>query len=202
MLEGLDGSGTTTQAKLLSNYLFEKDKGNVITLTREPTMLTKFGREIRRRLKGELLPDEKVVHDFKYWVDLYYKDRKWHINKIVKPAIKRNQIVISDRYWLSSAAYQSTQEGGESKYIFDKHKGMLNPDLTIFLKVTPNQISKRFEDRKREYFEVESTLIKVAKNYEYITSQMARQHNIVIIDGSKSIEEVAKMIQNEIDKIL
>ncbi len=63
VLEGIDGSGTTTQAQRLANYLFEKDKRNAVLLTREPTKLSPYGIELRRRLAGTLLPGEEKIDD-------------------------------------------------------------------------------------------------------------------------------------------
>ena len=92
VFEGLDGAGTTTQAKELVSYLFDKGKHFVPILTREPTSHTVYGLEIRRRLKRELLPHEMEIHTFDYWANLFINDRKWHLDKVVVPNLKNAPI--------------------------------------------------------------------------------------------------------------
>ena len=89
VLEGLDGSGTTTQASRLVKYLFEADKANDVLLTRNPTKHSPYGRELRRRLIGSLLPGEEVIDDQEYWSDLFVNDRKWHLDNYVVPALNK-----------------------------------------------------------------------------------------------------------------
>jgi dTMP kinase len=95
VLEGLDGSGTTTQAYLITQYLFNVDKKNNILLTREPTSHSSYGRELRRRLTGKLLEGEKIINDFDYWADLFINDREWHIDNYIIPALNKGQQVVA-----------------------------------------------------------------------------------------------------------
>ena len=130
VLDGIDGSGTSTHSALLVKYLFEKDKKNVVLLTREPTKLSPYGLELRRRLTGNLLPEETVINDADYWANLFINDRQWHINKVVMPSLQLGLQVVSDRYDLSTIAYQSAQ-GRDMDELIRKHEGLQVPDLTI-----------------------------------------------------------------------
>ncbi|MEK6809422.1 MAG: dTMP kinase [Nanoarchaeota archaeon] len=132
VLEGIDGAGTTTHSGLLVQYLFEKDKKNAVLLTREPTKLSPYGLELRRRLTGNLLPGETVINDPAYWADLFVSDRRWHMNKVVTPSLQLGLQVISDRYDISTIAYQSAQ-GKEMDELIKKHEGLPVPDLTLLL---------------------------------------------------------------------
>ena len=202
VIEGLDGSGSTTQTIMLGRYLFEKDKSNVPVLTREPTALTSHGREIRRRLKGELLPGEEVIDDFSYWADLFLNDRKWHLSNVVAGNIQNGLIVISDRHMLSTLAYQSSQ-GGEMETLLKMHRGLLKPDLTILLRL-PVEIALQRQGKRgddTEYFEKENFLRKVAENYEKAVNLAGREQNVVVIDGSLPVQDVHEQVIKEVDKI-
>ena len=202
VFEGLDGSGTTTQAIKLSEYLFNKDKVHAPLLTREPTCLTSFGREIRRRLENKLLPHEQQIDDFEYWANLFVNDRRWHLDNIVIPNTKLGLPVISDRHMFSTLAYQSAQ-GGQMEYLIEKHSGMRPADLTIFLRVPAEVALARIQANREgtpEYFEKKKDfLLRTAENYERAISLIRDKHNVVIIDGTLPIEEVAKEIQRVVD---
>lgn len=203
VLEGLDGSGTTTQAIMLCKYLFEKDKANVLVLTREPTSLTPFGQEIRRRLKHELLPNETVIDDFKYWADLFVNDRKWHLENIVGSNVQKSLTVISDRHMLSTLAYQSAQ-GGQMEYLVSLHEGLPVPDLTLFLRVPVEITIQRMKTTRGEtpeYFEMKESLERTAQNYETAIQLVGQEQKVVVIDGTLPIEEVHQQIRIEVDKL-
>ncbi len=204
VFEGIDGSGTTTQAADLSSYLFQKDKVNAPLLTREPTSLNDSGKEIRRRLEGRLLPNEKEIHDFIYWANLFVNDRKWHLHYIVNYATQLGLPVISDRHMLSTLAYQSTQ-GGQMEQLLEMHKGMRTPDLTLYLHVPAGIALQRIKQNRAgtpEYFEKkEGFLSRTAENYNTAITLVGKQQNVVMIDGSQSIEQVTKEIRWEVDKL-
>lgn len=203
VLEGLDGSGTTTQAIMLCKCLFEKDKANVPVLTREPTFLTPYGQEIRRRLKHELLPTETVIDDFNYWADLFVNDRKWHLANVVEYNRQKGLIVISDRHRLSTLAYQSAQ-GGQMEYLISLHDGLPVPDLTLFLRVPVEVALQRIMVNRSgtaEFFEKKDVLERTAQNYETAIQLVGQEQKVVIIDGTLPIGEVHQQIQIEVDKL-
>jgi len=204
VFEGIDGSGTTTQAAALSSYLFQKDKANAPVLTREPTSLNVYGTEIRRRLEGRLLSDEKEIHDFVHWANLFVNDRKWHLKNVVNYATHLGLPVISDRHMLSTLAYQSTQ-GGEMKQLLEMHTGMRAPDLTLYLHVPAGIAVQRIMQNRAgdpEYFEKkEGFLSRTAENYNRAITLAGKQQNVVMIDGSQSLEQVTKEVQYEVDKL-
>lgn len=204
VFEGIDGAGTTTQSKLLVNYLFEKDKAIVPLLTREPTMLTPEGREIRRRLSGRLLPGEKETDDFFYWANLFVNDRSWHLNKVVNYNLGLGITVVSDRFMFSTLAYQSAQ-GGQMEQLIKMHEHLRAPDLTIFLRVPVSAALKRIMANRSsppEYFERKKEFMQsVAENYEKAIGLVGGLQNVVVIDGSLPVEEVHQLVQREVDKL-
>lgn len=97
-LEGVDGSGKTTQARLLAAAL--RQRGREVVLTQEPTS-GPHGQKLRRYLQGptrHLSPEEELA--------LFMADRQEHVREVVQPALAAGKIVISDRYYYSSVAYQ------------------------------------------------------------------------------------------------
>ncbi|MHA1949462.1 MAG: dTMP kinase [Candidatus Thorarchaeota archaeon] len=99
VLEGIDGSGKTCACKELAKRL--QSIGYDVVRLREPTAESQWGKEIRARSPaGELSPDEEL--------DLYTKDREWHIANRILPALEKGKIVLMDRYFFASGAYQST----------------------------------------------------------------------------------------------
>lgn len=201
VLEGIDGTGTTTQATILAKYLFEKDKKNVVTLTREPTKLSPYGLELRRRLTGNLLLGETLVDEPDYWTALFVNDRKWHLEHVIQPAIKLGLQVVSDRYKPSTLAYQSAQ-GMDLDELIKLHQGLLIPDLTFLLDLPAEAAMQRMgkdQQRTPEYFDSFAIQQNVRQHYLLAAQKLSVSEKIVVIDGSKSIEDVAKAIQREIN---
>ena len=173
--EGLDGSGCSTQAQLLERH-FKLRKRSVL-LTKEPT----------NNLIGGLIRGQ-LTHEWKSSMEclqlLFAADRAHHLEKEINPALKKNFVVISDRYKLSSIAFGSLEADQEwLKKINEKFR---DPDLTILLKVSPETCIKRIKSRPSfELFEESEKLAKIWKVYESFVSE-----NVVLIDGEKPIEEV------------
>jgi len=184
--EGLDGSGLTTQAKLLKNFL--EAKGVNVILTKEPTQESSVAKEIQ-----EILSHKKEMDPFEFQ-KLFAKDREEHLNNVIIPALKQNKWVISDRYAFSSFAFGAKNEK-EMEEIIKLNENFLMPDLVVFLKVSPEICIERIKKRGEEMklFEKKEKLEKVFQNYLKLQNRFT---NFEIIDGEKSIEEVSKQIQN------
>ena len=200
VLEGIDGSGTTTQAQRLANYLFEKDKKNIVVLTREPTKLSPYGIELRRRLAGTLFPEEEKIDDPAYWVDLFINDRKWHLDQVVVPAVRAGLQVVSDRHKLSTIAYQSAQ-GADMDKLIRRHEGMYPADLTLLLDCPAEAAAARMQkDRGApEYFENLGLQKKVRENYLLAAEGVRGTEKIITLDGSLPLIMVTEAIQKEIE---
>lgn len=186
--EGLDGSGSTTQVALLSQY-FQNQHREVVA-TKEPTT-GKIGRLIRDSLqhKYNLSPLALQL--------LFAADRDEHLTNLIKPSLTQGKIVISDRYLFSSIAFGSL--GVDVNFLEHLYQDFLRPDLVILLKLSPAECMHRIAHRGQatELFEQEDKLTRIWTEYD----KLAQKYDFIkIIDASLSKEEihqqVVKIIQN------
>jgi len=192
VVEGLDGSGQTTEAELLKNYL--KERGYKVVLTKEPTLDSEAGRKIRKVL------DKEIVMEPNNLQKLFVEDRKEHLEKVIIPALKDDRIVISDRYFFSTFAYGAAEDL-DLEWLIKINDHFLLPDLTLILKVSPAICIERIEERDQEktLFEKKEKLAKVWKTYSVMPEKF---ENIHIVDGEGTIEGVFEKIKNIIDNKL
>jgi len=126
-LEGVDGAGKTTQARSLAANLARV--GSRVLLTREPTYGA-AGQRLREYLGGgnrHLTPAEELA--------LFQADRREHVEKAIRPALERGWVVITDRYYYSSAAYQGALGLDPEKILAASEAFAPRPDLVVILRV-------------------------------------------------------------------
>jgi len=188
VFEGLDGSGQSTQSKLLKEFLTKKR--HQVLLTKEPTIDSQAGKKIRKILdKKKKIPAAELQK-------LFVRDRKEHLENLILPALKKRKIVISDRYFFSTFAY-GTASGLDLGWLIKMNSRFLLPDLTLLLKVSPQVCIDRIEKRgdARTLFEKKEQLKKVWQVYKLFPKKFK---NVEMIDGQKTIKEV----QNQVKKIV
>jgi dTMP kinase len=186
-IEGIDGSGKGTQAKLLNKWL--KEKGYETFLTKEPTTGV-IGRLLREALKEGGL-------DSKTEALLFAADRAEHVKEIL-PKLEEGRVVITERYLLSSMAYQGAS-GVSMEWVKEVNRFAPSPDIVLLLDVSPEVGLKRITFREKEYFERREFLSKVREIY----LDLEKDHkNIIKIDASGSIEDVQTAIRRKIGRIL
>ena len=186
-VEGLDGSGGTTQVERLRQAWAIRSPGREIVVTREPSP-GPVGRLIRAALADTDIGEGVLPY-------LFAADRRDHLDRVVLPALARGAVVISDRYALSSLAYQSLAVGLEKV-------GALNadfpaPDHTLMLDLPPTDCLARIELRggTRDRFETLARLQEIAASYEAaIGWASARGWSIARIDASGSPDDVAARV--------
>jgi len=197
VFDGLDGSGKGEMIKRLQDYLVKKDKSLNILVTKEPTD-SQFGKEAKDILKKEKDPKtgaEKCL-------ELFTQDRQEHIVNIIEPFLKKdNSIVICDRYYYSTIAFQHTQGVDVEKIILENIE-FKTPDIVFILDLPAKIAWERIQKRglQTEKFENIKFMEKLRKNFLNLTKEL--DENIKIIDASKSEDEVFKEIKKEIDKLL
>lgn len=187
VFEGIDGSGKSTQTKLLKKYL--EEQGFLVTLTKEPTNNSSVSQKIRQILNKEVIAGAKELQE------LFIQDRKEHLEKVVIPSLKEGKIVISDRYYFSTIVYGESERVSK-EWLIEKNKDFLAPDTTIIIDLDPKICIERITANRSsiDLFEKIGKLEKVRDNYKDIAKKF---QNIYIIDGNEEIERV----HNEIKKI-
>ncbi len=185
VVEGLDGSGQTSQASLLRDFFI--NKGYQVVLTKEPTQDSEAGKKIKEILEKKIETDPLELQK------LYAKDRKEHLESTIIPALERGKIVISDRYFFSTFAY-GTAHGADLNELIEMNNDFLLPDLTFLLKVNPEVCIKRIERRgdPKTLFEKEERLAKVWEVYKILPNKFK---NVYMIDGEESIKEVFEQVK-------
>ena len=193
VLEGIDGAGTTTQCGLLAKRL-RKD-GVAVRTTREPSD-GPVGRLIREMLVGSHAIPGAAISQGTFGL-LFAADRLDHMQREVEPQIAAGAIVVSDRWYHSSLAYQGT--GADRDWIATLNGRARRPDLTIFLKVRPEIAAQRrvAAGRAQELFETMQMQQEVDAGYKATIAELrAQNERIEILDGELPEDQVfAQIVQ-------
>lgn len=191
MLEGLDGAGTTTQARRLAEAL--ATRGRAAHVTREPSD-GPIGRLIREMLTGgHAIAGQRL--DQATFSLLFAADRMDHAQREVDPALAAGTVVISDRWYHSSLAYQGT--GAERAWIRTLNARARRPDLTLFLRVGAEVAAARrvAAGRAQELFEDLAMQQRVAAGYDEVLAELAAAGEpIAVLDGERPLDEVTAAI--------
>jgi len=191
VFEGIDGCGKSIQAKLLATYL--KRKGKKVLLTKEPSDY-KYGKKIR--LLGRAKGAGKITKQ--EWFKLYTLDRKEHLKKDILPALKKGKIVISDRYYHSTCAYQLEKSEWQNYT-----KQFLTPNITFIfdlpvktaLKRIEKDIGKKNKHRGGKFvFEKRLFLEGVRKKYLIMPGYL-KNEDIKVINSTKPAKNIFKKIK-------
>jgi dTMP kinase len=198
VMDGIDGTGKSTQLSRLHDYLFKRDKRVRILTTREPTF-GKYGRKVRRILAQHKDP----MSDSDLLLELYVKDRQEHVSKLINPFLKNKDgnvsIVLCDRYYYSTIAYQNAQ-GIRLKKVLALNRRFLKQDLGIILDLNPETALKRISrERAVEKFEKLEFMVKIRQNFHLLKEVIP--DNLVYIDTSGSEGETFRKIRREVDKL-
>lgn len=189
VLEGTDGSGTTTHVRRLEGHIVSM--GRKVLSTREPTS-GPIGVFIRKTIEQGLINPAALQL-------LFCADRAWHIGSDVLPALESGQIVVSDRYALSTLCYGEAL-GLNAQWLRRVNDEFIEPDVHILL-LPPLSVSMdRVRSREgRDAFEEDSLQAKVHAAY---TRSAAADKRIVVIDSSDAEDVVAARIFSVVDKAL
>ncbi len=185
-IEGIDGSGITTQASRLVEFL--NSRKHRALLTTEPTT-GEIGQLIRRKLAALTNVDQPGA--LRALSLLFAADRIEHFSRVVAPALAAGITVVSDRWYHSSLAYQRT--GVERDWIMALNRHTRTPDVTIFLEVPPSvgHARRDLAGRKQELFHDPRTQLAVVDGYRVTISELrADGERIEVIDGEPPIQVV------------
>jgi dTMP kinase len=191
VLEGLDGSGKTTQVAALAGAL--RAAGHAVVTTREPTDGA-TGRRIRAMAaSGALVPPERELA----W---FMEDRREHVAQVIRPALAAGRMVVSDRYFLSTVAYQGARGLDWRAILAECEREFPLPALALILEVDPAAGLARTHARgghAEPAFEHEAYLARVAAIFAAIDRPYVRR-----IDARASAAQVEAAIQVELGTFL
>jgi dTMP kinase len=189
-IEGIDGSGKTTIARFLEEEL--KKIGYNVVRFKEPTD-SEYGRKIKQILKERIVSPKEEL-------ELFLKDREVDVRDNILPALKEGKIVIMDRYYYSTIAYQGAL-GLDVEEIKKLNEKFPKPDLVIILDVSPETALKRIKaKRKPDRFEDLNYLRRVRDIF------LSLRDNVVVINAERELEdvkrEVLKIVLKHLERFL
>ena len=196
-LEGIDGSGKSSQVKLLAEKL--EKAGHKVCTTFEPTDSI-IGSMVRNILKGSIKADNRTI------AALFLADRLDHLlnetNGIVKK-LGEGYTVITDRYYFSSYAYHGTHM--DMDWVIDSNRmcaGIRRPDINIFIDVPPEVCMKRINDNRNstELYETLDNLSKVREKYFEAFEKLKGEEHIFITDGNRAFDVIAGDIWKAVEE--
>jgi dTMP kinase len=203
-LEGIDGTGKTTQHRLLAAYL--RQLGHTVTITREPGG-TPVGEQIRDILLAsktqKLAPIAELL--------LMYSARAQHLEEVVRPALARGEIVVSDRFSDASMAYQGfgRKLGAPVVQAVDRIIcGKTKPDLTLLLDLSPRLALKRAQSRELRHnskhgrYEAQGLSFHQRVRQGYLAIAKTNPQRVKLIDANRSVALVQEAIRTEVDLLL
>jgi dTMP kinase len=196
VLEGIDGSGTTTQLGLLERHL--QGRGRRVHITREPST-GPIGRLLREILLGGHKSPTGEPVDGLAMALLFAADRRDHLTREIAPALAAGADVVSDRYLLSSLAYQAQE--AERDWVAGLARDVRVPDLTLLLDL-PVEVAaarRRAAGRPDERYDADSIQARVAARYRDLCAADPRA---VILDAAVTVAEVANAIAASVDRLL
>lgn len=197
-IEGLDGSGLSTQADLLKDWFIKQ--GQPVYLTKEPTS-GPVGGLIRLVLSKRLALSSSEPDNDAVMALLFAADRTDHLATGITPKLDAGVHVVCDRYYLSTFAYQSRSV--DLAWLRTLHARCARPDLTILLDVPPAECCRRIAEHRWQVdlYEQEAILEGVRRRYHEIAALLRDEgHDIRVVagDGSRSIPQVHAAIVEQV----
>ncbi len=167
--EGIDGSGKTTQIYKVAEYLRNPPNNYTVTVTHQPNPKSPYSQLIKQEVhqnRDNTSPEKEL--------EWYTKDRAWDLEHNILPALERKELVLVDRYYLSSAAYQGGLDDFTLEYVLEKNSFARRPDLWLILDVPVKLGQTRLQQRsqkliKEDQLERVEFQEKVLANYKRLT---------------------------------
>ena len=191
VFEGIDGTGKTTQCLKLAEYL--ESRGLPVVRLREPTQGI-WGKKIRKILtegRGDVTPEEELQY--------FINDRKEDVEQNIRPALSEKKIVVIDRYYYSTAAYQGALGFDPEKIVADNEAFAPQPDLLLMFRGSLENSFERIREGRDEFsaFEKREYLQKVQQIFDGF-----RGSHIKNINSDLSVEGVHASVKSVVDPLL
>ncbi|MEU6535866.1 dTMP kinase [Streptomyces sp. NPDC047000] len=196
-LEGGDGAGKSTQAEALAEWI--RSKGHEVVLTHEPGATP-----VGKRLRSILLDVSSAGLSHRAEALLYAADRAEHVDTVVRPALERGAVVVSDRYTDSSVAYQGAGRDLSPTEIARINRWATNglvPHLTVLLDVSPEAARERFTEAP-DRLESEPAEFHARVRSGFLTLAAADPGRYLVVDAAQEPEAVTTVIRHRLDTVL
>ncbi len=189
--EGIDGTGKSSQIQLLSDAL--QKKGHKVICTREPTD-GEYGRQIRELyIKRDRVSKEEEL-------ELFLADRREHVTQVIEPALRSGKVVLTDRYYFSTAAYQGAN-GMDPADILKRNEAFAPcPDLVLLIDLPVSESLHRITKNRGDTpntFEQEEYLHRVKVVYDQMDNPCIQR-----IDGMGSVNEIHNRVMTAVHGLL
>ena len=186
VLEGIDGTGKSTQAQMLADWF--TSRGCEVVLSREPTD-GPWGRKVRESAAtGRLSPEEEL--------NFFLKDREQHVAELIRPSLEAGKVVILDRYYFSTMAYQGAR-GFDPQEIRAMNEAFApRPDHLLILDLDVDEARKRIGSRgdTANEFEQRDSLAKCRE----IFLSLRDEPFVQVIDSVGSVEEIQQRLRKAV----
>jgi len=196
--EGIDGSGKSTQMRMLAGHLRSSSIDVITTL--EPG-----GTPLGRHLRAAFLETEETVAPLAELL-LFAADRAQHVEFLIKPALAAGRVVISDRYADATTAYQGAGRGFDRalvSQVVELATGGLKPDLTLFFDITVETALKRMfarddSETKRNRMDAETAEFYSRVREEYLRIAKSEPQRFRVIEASGPVEEIQSQVVEQV----
>ena len=198
--EGIDGSGKTTQIELMNSFL--KQSGFDVVLTREPG-----GTDIGDKIRGILLDSKNIQMSYRAETLLFLASRAELVSKVIQPSLIQGKIIICDRFFDSTIAYQGIARQLGAEKILDMSLWATEniiPDLTFLLSIDVWECENRLKNGKKKKDRIEKEEIdfksKIQEGYMQLAGK--NKERFVIVDGCLEIESVFAVVKSNTLRVL
>ena len=196
-VEGVEGSGKSTHCRLLGQWLTVR--GLEVVLTSEPDG-TPIGSAIRALFEQDRMPPTPLTQTF-----LFMAARQQHVAQVIRPALARGAVVVSDRYADATLAYQGFGGGMELETIRDLNAlatGGVMPDLTILLDLDPAEGIRRISDRPLDAFEKMDMGFHHRVREGYLEIARAEKNRVVVLSAAQPKDALHAAVVRAVEGLL
>lgn len=195
--EGIDGCGKSTQCEMLKDYL--KERGVDFIFVREPG-----GTVIGERIREILLDKKNSQMTSRTELLLFEAARAQITDEVIKPALEEGKVVLCDRFFDSSSAYQGMARGMGMEFVSDLNMaatGGLKPDITFFFDISAEEALERRGKRGEASDRIELAGLKFQEDVRagYLELAKSSEGRIITIDATKGIEEIFEVVKGSLE---
>ena len=195
--EGIDGCGKSTQCELLKNYLEDNNKDYIFV--REPG-----GTVIGERIREILLDKKNTQMDPRTELLLFEAARAQITDEVIKPALEEGKIVLCDRFFDSSSAYQGMARGMGMDFVAGLNMaatGGLKPDVTFFFDISAEEALERRGKRGEASDRIELAGLKFQEDVRrgYLELAKSSEGRVITIDASRGIDEIFEVVKESLE---